>query len=665
MLLPYFRYTLNHQNLTIMKKFISIGIVSMFAGLLAQGVQAQNDLFDTEEEAMMRGVTKHIKNGWHVDPVFTVGETDNEGTDYAQENFGYRPTGVMDGMYAFRKATGKIDLVVNHELQDGRGYPYQLANGTMLTGARVSKFRIEQKSGNIGVRSVGLAYDKIYDRYYDEVTDQSQLDEGANPGSLDGMDRLCSASGIEKGKFGFADNIFFTGEETGNGQEFALDVDKEVLYCAPAMGRAAWESVCIMDNYGSDKVVVLVGDDRGGTPLLLYVGEKGSSFTNQAPMFLKKNGLAKGNLYVWVADNGDLTPEDWNGTGTSRTGTFVKIEQYNASMAGQAGYDAAGWADQDTQDAAGIAVNRFNFSRPEDVATNPHDGSQAIFASTGRSSLYPSDAWGTTYLVDIDESVFGPALQGPLAAINNFPAEITIVYDGDDAGAGQFANPDEGLRSPDNLEWAENGYVYINEDRSIGGFCLDSGKEASVWQLNPQNGELIRILEMDRSSVPFEQEDSAPGDCGNWESSGTIDVSRFFHTKQNETLLALVVQAHSNDDDVKEDSPIGGDDDLSEGGQLIFVSNVVEPIASGYAPSNGNGYKKYTDNATGLVLSPNPANEVLNLSAKTAYEVYNFSGTLVLEGEAANSINVSSLKPGIYVLKAENGETAKFKISRN
>lgn len=643
-----------------MKKFI---ILSMFAGLLTQGVQAQNGLFDTEEEAMMRGVTKHIKNGWSVDPIFTVGETDNEGTDYAQENFGYRPPGVMDGMYAFRKAQGKIDLLVNHELRDERGYPFQLGNGTMLTGARVSKFSIEQKSGNLGIRSVKMAFDKIYDRYYDEVTEPEQLNEGAS--ATDGMDRLCSASGIETGKFGFVDNIFFTGEETGNGQEFALDVDKEVLYCVPALGRAAWESVCVMDNYGSDKVVILIGDDRGGAPLLLYVGEKGSSFTNQAPMFLKKNGLAKGILYVWVAENGDLTPEDWNGTGTNRTGTFVKIEHYNASMAGENGYDDAGWADQDTQDAAGIAVNRFNFSRPEDVATNPHDGSQAIFASTGRSSLYPSDAWGTTYLVDIDESIFGPALQGNLEDIDNIPTTISIVYDGDDAGNGQFDNPDEGLRSPDNLEWAEDGYAYINEDRSVGGFCLDSGKEASMWQLNPQTGELVRILEMDRSSVPFEQEDSAPGDCGNWESSGTIDVSKFFHTNHNETLLILNVQAHSNDNDAKPDSPIGGDDDLSEGGQLIFAKKTVEPIASGYASDYQGGSNKKSVVNKGLIVSPNPANDIINLNTTTSFEIYDFSGNKVLQGDDTDSINIAALTPGIYVLKAKNGDTAKFKIARN
>lgn len=635
---------------TILCSFLSLTMTK--SDLLAQN-------YDTEEVSMMRGVTQNIKNGWTVDPIFTVGETDNDGTDYALDRFGYRPPGVMDGMYAWRKGNNKVDLFVNHELRDERGYPYTLANGTELTGARVTKFRVRQQNGQFVVKSAELAYDRIVDRYYNEVTDQSQLDEGANPGSMDGIDRLCSANGIERFKYGFRDDVFLTGEETGNGQEFALDIKNGVLYCAPAMGRAAWESVTVMQNFYSNKVVVLIGDDRGGAPLLLYIGEKNRAHQNNAPGFLKRNGLAKGNLFVWVADNGDLTPEDWNGTGTSRSGKFVKIDHYQPNQAGNPGFDDVGYADMETQDDLKDAIGGFSFSRPEDVATNPNDGTQAVMASTGRSSLFPSDAWGTTYLVDIDAFSLFVSLWGPLDNINNIPAELTVLYDGDDSGAGQFPSPDYGMRSPDNLEWADDGYIYLNEDRSIGGFCLDSGVEASVWQLNPDDGELTRILEMDRNAVPFAQTDSAPGDCGNWESSGVVDLTSYFSTAQNETLLLLNVQGHSNDNAANPNSPIGGDDDLSEGGQLIFASNFVESRQQ-RAPTYGFSIpEKDIVEGVSLVAFPNPTTDYLSLSIETGYKIYDVLGTLVMEGEQTKSINMSNLSPGIYFLESTSGETIK------
>jgi hypothetical protein len=642
----------------------SIGLFVLALSTFGSKLVAQSH--DTEEVAMMRGVNKQLKNGWDVDPIFTVGETDNDGTDYSQDRFGYRVPGVPDGMYAFAAGFGRVNLFLNSELSANRGYPYTLANGTVLIGARVTRFRIQENffTKDRGISNAALAYNKIIDRYYNEVTDASQINEGSG-GPNDGLNRLCSASGIERFKYGFRNDIFFTGEETGDGgQEFILDVNNEVLYCAPAMGRAAWESVTVMENFGSNKVVVLIGDDRGGAPLLLYVGQRNQSFTNNAPQFLKRNGLAKGYLFVWVADNGDRDPEAWNGTGTARSGKFVRIEHWNPSQAGQAGWDNAGWADQATQDDHAEAVGYFKFSRPEDVATNPVDGTQAVLASTGRDSQFPSDSWGTTYLVDLNASALYSALHGPLNGIEELPADISIIYDGDDAGNGQFAGPDYGLRSPDNLEWADDGFIYINEDRSVGGFCSTSGREASVWQVNPNTGELTRILEMDRSAVPFEQFDSAPNDCGNWESSGTIDVTRFFRTEPNETVLLLNVQAHSNDDDVKSDSPIGGDDDLSEGGQLIFVSKVVDPITEG--PINRN-YSEISDEeeteiGSSIEIYPNPADNVLNLSEESNYQMFDFLGNKVLEGPATRTIDVSSLKPGIYVLKTSDAISHKIFI---
>ena len=132
----------------------------------------------------------------------------------------------------------------------------------------------------------------------------------------------------------------------------------------------------------------------------------------------------------------------------------------------------------------------FRFSRPEDVATNPERGTQAVMASTGHGAAYPSDDWGATYIIDAD--------------IGAMTASIRIVYDGDDAGDGQVTHPDMGLRNPDNLDWADNGMIYVQEDRSTRKttFGKKSGIEASVWELNPATGKLVRIAVIDRSALP-------------------------------------------------------------------------------------------------------------------------------------------------------------------
>jgi len=499
----------------------------------------------TSEPAQMTGI-----GPWQETPVFTIGEDVD----------GYTPPGIPDGMGAWDRGNS-VQVLVNHELTSGAGYVYSLANGTELTGARVSSFMLDKTTRE--VTSAGLAYDVIYNRAGNEVTDMEPLDSS----SAAGLNRLCSAGYVFAGQAGFVDDIFFTGEETGGGTEFVLDVTDRALHAAPWLGLAAWESVALLEgDYNDEHVAILVGDDREAAPMLLYVGEK------QSGTFLERNGLAEGKLYVWVADNGDLDPEDWNGTGTSREGRFVAIDYYRPDLAGNGEYDDLGFATQDKQDALAEAAGAFKFSRPEDTHTNPANGSQAVFASTGRGGRFPSDNWGTTYIVDVE-------IDETRIAQDNVEATLTIIYDGDDAGAGQFRDPDLGLRSPDNLVWANDGKIYLQEDRStspsslFGGF---SGEEASMWELNPKNGKLKRIAQIDRSAIPSGQVDTDPTDLGDWETSGVIDVTDLFNAQK--TLLFHNVQAHSlrggpiGDPDVPSSDPTSDDRNLVQGGQLAFMA---------------------------------------------------------------------------------------------
>lgn len=199
-----------------------------------------------------------------------------------------------------------------------------------------------------------------------------------------------------------------------------------------------------------DHVAILVGDDRGGAPLLLYVGEK------RGGNFLERNGLASGSLYIWVGPNGFEDADDFLGTGTSLEGTFKKIKHYRPDLADKTGecdpaggrYDSLGYANQKEQDCLADAAGAFRFSRPEDVSTNPYNDLQAVLHSTGRVRLFSNEKWGQTLLVEVDYVGFTP--EG-----DEIAAKITIAYDGNDNDKEDF-----GIRSPDNGVWASDGFIY-------------------------------------------------------------------------------------------------------------------------------------------------------------------------------------------------------------
>ena len=401
---------------------LSVCLITTMQSVFSQGV------FLTNEHSQIVP-TDNTNKEFTVMPLVTVVELKNSDDLNAKQFKGYQFPGVLDGIGALKMDENTVRFFINHEFTRDTGYFYMLENSTILTGARVSY--VDMKSNNRKVEGAGMAYTKIYDRSVYLVTSADQVsDEG-------GIRRLCSAALLEAGVYGLEDDIFFTGEETGGGIEYALDVANVELWAVPWMGKAAWESVTMLETGKDNLVAIQVGDDRAPAPLILYIGVK--NFKNDGS-FLDRNGLAFGSLYVFVSDEAG-NPEDYNGTGEELSGTFVEINHYNPILEGTEGYDELGFAIQDQQDVLAAEVGAFLFSRPEDVATNPENGMEAVLASTGIGQLYPSDNWGTLYTVNINFA--------------DLSSNLKILYDGDDAGEGQFSDPDFGLRSPDNLDWAD------------------------------------------------------------------------------------------------------------------------------------------------------------------------------------------------------------------
>lgn len=526
--------------------------------------------FDTNASPLVKGL-----GGYTVDPIFTVGEKIGD----------YVPPGIFDGIGGYSLNDTTVRFFVVNEIAATDGYKYTLKNNTQLTGARVNFFDVDKRTFKIS--DAGLAYDTIINRKGEVVDAASDLD-------FNGIQRFCSAALFEANQFGagvgLADRIFFSGEETRGGTQFALDIDKNTLYAVPWFGRAGWENVTEINTGTTDKVAFLVGDD-GVAPLWLYVGDKNAKNDGS---FLDRNGLAQGKLFAWVADDPldandiiELKEDQFNGNNTVKNGKFVELAYYvpggtlavdsdnDKTIQDELGYDDQGFATYAQQIKLANDAKAFFFSRVEDVATNPKDGTQAVFAVTGVAGTPNVD--GAVYRIDVDFNNIGTG---------DIVGKVDILNDSN-------LTQDAGLRSPDNLDWADNGKIYINEDRANGPveFAGISGQEASLFSIDPSvanpSSTLTRIAQVDRSAIPVGQTDSNPTDIGNWETSGILDVSNLFGAKPGE-LFIFDIQAHSIRDgsiitatniDGNGDGTITRQENLVEGGQLAFLISPAVSLA--------------------------------------------------------------------------------------
>lgn len=526
---------------------------------------------------------------WEVRALLTIGDR-LPSRDPRFANQEYQPGGALDGLGAYRLNEGTIRVLVNHELDGKAGNPYRLDNGTRLTGARISFLDIDRR--NFRILDGGIAYRTIRDRQGRIVETGFQINEVAQ--TERGSSRLCSSQLIEKDTFNFVDTIYMTQEELSDplghpygGTVWALDVERQTLHAVPAMGRMAGENTTPLAG-PHDTVALLIGDDTipqtdeaeaagrdAGphtspghvvtAPLWLYVGKKNAPSDEQAlPLgidpgnksFLNRNGLLAGQLYYFAADRGVRTVAQFHGTGSALTGVWKKIEVLDGTKAGEQGYDPIGYKTGWTLRREAKAGGAFQFSRPEDVSTHPAIGTRAVLASTGRDTVFPAhDAWGTIYQIDVD--------------FEAMVATLKILYDGDDAGGARFSHPDEGIRSPDNLDWADDGWIYIQEDKAKQQdplFGSHSGQEASIWRLDPLTGTVERIARVNRSVVlPEGSTDQRPDAIGKWESSGILDVTHLFESRAGERVLLATVQAHTIRDGLIAKYK------LDEGGQLILL----------------------------------------------------------------------------------------------
>ena len=555
------------------------GVLLLAAGLPGIAGADESEFQTSFDTPMLRG-----EGEWTAQPIFTVGETIND----------YTPPGLLDGLGAYKKDQRTVRVFANHEMLNFRGTGYEIcswqdcSDAFTLKGGRVSFFDINISSRKIV--DAGIAYKRIYD-----ADGNLALDNGFLADDLIGLSRFCSAQLVESYQFsserGLADRIFFTGEEDGGnfhpvgGLDWALDPETEDFWAISAFGRGAWENVTEVDTGTKSHVAFVLGDDTSPfdadndnenevAPLYLYVGEKLLSGD-----FLERNGLRDGRLFVWVSNTGETTPLEFRGAGKSLAGRWIEISNApigTPSENGSSGFDEYGYPTQSTLWTRAEALNAFGFSRPEDLSTNPEQGSEFVLASTGVDTyaVDPNtgngvDTFGTIYTMNID-----------FRDINNPTGALTILYDGDEDST-------RAVRSPDNLDWADDGYIYIQEDKAendtlsgepLFGDGAANPNEASIVRIDPNRRKSPeRIASIDRSVVIDPTTtgwavDLDESEVGEWESSGVLDVSTLFGTRPG-TLFLVTVQAHgiSDQDEINATSRLN-DADLGEGGQLLFLS---------------------------------------------------------------------------------------------
>lgn len=509
----------------------------------------------------------------------------------------FAPTGIFDGLGAYDNGNGTYTVLANSELGSTAGVPY-LVNGVALTGARIAKFIVDKDVDNnarngyqSAVISGGIAYSEIVDANGNIVTNASQVNGGFN--------RFCSGSFEQANRFGgrfgglrgFRDSIYLTGEEADEGLFYALDTKTETLYALPGLGRGGWETAIQVDTGSSKTVGVLLLDDNTA-PLYLWVGEKSGS---RRADFLERNGLAanQGNLYTWTPTAASIDTSA--GTPGVPDSADLSSLALGAPASGRwalvgTGTQVAGW-DESTLRANANALGALQLSRLEDAHTNPLDGQQVVFATTGNTAFGGADALGNLITLDLDNAF---DRNGRISSANR--TDLSVIYDGDrqiaawDAANGnnngaidaneQAAFGATIIRNPDNLTWSADGSIYVQEDRSVAaGYFAE--QEASIWKVSasatdPVTGQALseRWLQIDRSAVPtvYGQSDpraaSGPDpDPGNWESSGIIDVSQIYGESAGSMFLADV-QAHS-----LTNGNLAGNGYLVQGGQLNLIQN--------------------------------------------------------------------------------------------
>ncbi len=513
-------------------------LAALAAGLMVLSATAPVALahrpgFRTSEPAMLQGV-----GGTTVKPLMTVGDTLANG---------YRFEAIPDGISVNPRGHGRLDVYINHETSTVP-FPYIAAAPTTLNSlndfdnAQLSKLVVSTHSARILSGKLAIK-------------------------SSENFQRFCSNFLATKAQ-GFSRDILFTNEEatdfvyrTGQawptvagdpaaqqaGVVVAYDVKTGARKPILGMGRLNHENSVAIPGYR--KVVLLTGDDTFTT----------NPAQSQLYSYIARDARAvwgdKGRLFgfksdvVGVDDYYDFAP----GSTMSVSGQFVDIPKI-AAVGDQAALEAA-------SDAAGV----FQFVRIEDVAYDRRHPNIVYLADSGRASAALDNAFAST-----NGRIWKMVLD------KHNPKKVrslSILIDGDTAGLGIASV----MHQPDNLETTRHSLLITEDPSSANQFNVGdpNGTPARLWRYDLKTKALTvaaTVVQTADEGPTDKDPATTPGKWGSWESSGIVDVSRYF----GPGTFLIDVQAHSLFVEVGDGpdlvAPLGPDWlNKREGGQLLLI----------------------------------------------------------------------------------------------
>ena len=327
----------------------------------------------------------------------------------------------------------------------------------------------------------------------------------------EGYRSLCSAS-LAGPDVGFDAPVFLTGEESTDGPHggmaLAIDALEGRVTELPWLGKFAHENQVVVPGFEGKTVVLATEDNSQGSQLYMYVADSPADLL-----------AGKGQLFVFKADDATGTADIAKGDELS--GSFIPIDQ-------------ADNVDAPTLETTVRGDGAFTFIRLEDLTYDRTYPSTIYFTDTGDDGAPNLAADGTPL-----------SLNGRLYQMTLDPADptnvtsLTVLLDGD-AG--------DDIHNPDNID-ADAYSIMLQEDTSA--------RVARILEYSIYDGTLTPVATLDQSDS---DELVDPGDePGAWESSGIINVSRFFGAG----AWLADVQAHS-----RMEPQFGGQD---QGGQLLLI----------------------------------------------------------------------------------------------
>ena len=437
----------------------------------------------------------------------------------------YRMVGIPDGLGAFDNLDGTFTLVMNHEL--GNAVGVNRAHGAK--GAFVSRWVINKAT--LQVISGADLMQQVF------LWDAANQVSSAVPSPF-AFNRFCSGDlppvsaffnaatglgtqariymhGEEGGSTGFQMGTVVTGASAGNAYvlgKFNLNQNGSGIN---AVG--AWEN-SLASPFAQDKTVVVSNSDGGSgimtNTVSVYVGTKQAVGSE-----VDRAGLTNGTLkFISVAGNATEIVNT-----TTRATNITNGTRFTLNAAAST-----------------------TFSRPEDGAWNPLNPREYYFVTTDQLDL-ASDGLG----VQVGQTRFWRLTFDDITD-PNLGGKIDLLIDGRVVG-GQKVNMFDNITvNP------STGLILIQEDV---GNAAHNGK---IWQYNPSNDVLERVLRHDPSrfgdvglsaTAPFNQDE---------ETSGVLDVSAIL----GPNMYLTSDQAHYA---INAANPNGftNPDELVEGGQLM------------------------------------------------------------------------------------------------